>query len=37
MTSEKELEKIRQLLQEVSDNEGNTFDGSSDSESGICE
>lgn len=37
MASEKELEKIRQLLQEVSDNESNDFDESSDSELDICE
>jgi len=37
MTSEKELEKIRQLLQEVSDDDCNIFDDSSDSELDICE
>lgn len=37
MTSEKELEKIRQLLQEVSDDDCNIFDDSSNSESDICE
>ena len=37
MASEIELEKIRLLLQEVSDNECNNFDESSDSESDICE
>lgn len=37
MASEIELEKIRLLLQEVSDNECNNFDESSDNESDICE
>ncbi|XP_025191783.1 uncharacterized protein LOC112592035 [Melanaphis sacchari] len=37
MTSEKELEKIRQLLQEVSVDDCNIFDDSSNSESDICE
>lgn len=37
MASEIELEKIILLLQEVSDNECNNFDESSDSESDICE
>jgi len=37
MTSEKELEKIRQLLQEVSDDDCNIFNDSSNSESDICE
>jgi hypothetical protein len=37
MASEKELEKIGLLLQEVSDNECNNIDESSESESDICE
>jgi len=37
VTSEKELEKIKQLLQEVSNDDCNIVDNSSDSKSDICE